>query len=165
MMSVLLKRCYSKMSIKSWFCIFLLDYRWNITCCFYVLEIFSVKFWFWKYFLSSRMTGSTTFSTSAGESLVFLLFCICFWPLVFPWWFQNHWCCYIFLVLFSFFLSLSPHHFTVLFKIFLPSPPAQFLHNASSPICQHSLDTYCTISQHIFHTFSTLLNIFWPIYQ
>ena len=68
MISVLLKRYYSKMSIKSWFCIFLLDYRWNITCFFYVLEIFSAKFWFWKYFLSSRMTGFTTFSTSALQS-------------------------------------------------------------------------------------------------
>ena len=67
MISVLLKRYYSKMSIKSWFCIFLLDYRWNITCFFYVLEIFSAKFWFWKYFLSSRMTGFTTFSTSGAE--------------------------------------------------------------------------------------------------
>ena len=66
MISVLLKRYYSKMSIKSWFCIFLLDYRWNITCFFYVLEIFSAKFWFWKYFLSSRMTGFTTFSTSGN---------------------------------------------------------------------------------------------------
>ena len=43
---------------------FLLDYRGRTVCSFYVLEIFSAKPWFWTYFLSSRMTGFTTFCTS-----------------------------------------------------------------------------------------------------
>ena len=50
----------------SWFSSFLLDYRGRTVCFFYVLEIFSAKPWFWIYFLSSRMTGFTTFCTSAA---------------------------------------------------------------------------------------------------
>ena len=60
-----LKFITPKMWKLSWFSTFLLDYRGRTVCIFYVLEIFSSKPWFWIYFLSSRMTGFTTFCTSA----------------------------------------------------------------------------------------------------
>ena len=60
-----LKFITPKMWKLSWFSTFLLDYRGRTVCFFYVLEIFSAKPWFWIYFLSSRMTGFTTFCTSA----------------------------------------------------------------------------------------------------
>ena len=58
------------LAVLYWFSIFLMDYKWSITCFFNVLEILAVTFWFWKYFLSSRMTGFTTFSTF-GQALFF----------------------------------------------------------------------------------------------
>ena len=51
----------------SWFSSFLLDYRGRTVCFFYVFEIFSAKPWFWIYFLSSRITGFTTFCTSCAS--------------------------------------------------------------------------------------------------
>ena len=62
-----LKFITPKMWKLSWFSTFLLDYRGRTVCFFYVLEIFSAKPWFWIYFLSSRMTGFTTFCTSVVE--------------------------------------------------------------------------------------------------
>ena len=63
-----LKCITPKMWKLSWFSTFLLDYRGRTVCFFIVLEIFSAKPWFWIYFVSSRMTGFTTFCTSANTT-------------------------------------------------------------------------------------------------